>query len=216
MTAMDTSGRAVLFAGGTVAIAMLGLLVLGVSFLSGIGLAAAVMVAFAVPVAATLLPALFGAFGMKVLSRRQRAQLADDGPTDIHTSGGWARWAGFVQKRPVPLAIIASAVMALLIVPFFSLRLGSSDAGNNATNTTTRKAYDLLADGFGAGSNGPLQVVAQVPSAAAANDFTNLIAAIKKVPGVASAQAARRSPDQRSGPSRSRRPRHLSPRQPVT
>jgi RND superfamily putative drug exporter len=189
VTALDNSGRAVLFAGGTVAIAMLGLLILGVSFLSGIGLAAAVMVAFAVAVAATLLPALFGAFGMKVLSRRQRAQLVNDGPTDINASGGWARWAGFVQKRPVPLAIIATAVMALLIVPFFSLRLGSSDAGNNATNTTTRKAYDLLAGGFGAGSNGPLEVVAQVPSAAAASDFTSLAAAIRKVPGVASAQA---------------------------
>jgi RND superfamily putative drug exporter len=185
---MDTSGRAVLFAGGTVTIAMLGLLILDVSFLTGIGLAAAIMVAFAVAVASTLLPALFGAFGMKVLSRKQRAQLANDGPTDINASGAWARWSGFVQKRPVPLAIIATGVMAVLIVPFFALRLGSSDAGNNPTDTTTRRAYDLLADGFGPGYNGPLQVVAKVASAQAATDLTTLTDDIKNVPGVASVQ----------------------------
>jgi putative drug exporter of the RND superfamily len=189
VTAMDTSGRAVVFAGGTVVVAMLGLLILDVSFLSGIGIAAAIMVAFAVSVAATLLPALFGAFGMKVLSRRQRAQLARNGPSDINASGAWARWAGFVQKRPIPLVIIATGVMALLIIPFFSLRLGSSDAGNNQTTTTTRKAYDLLADGFGPGSNGPLQLVAKVPSTQAATDFVNLATAIRNVKGVALVQA---------------------------
>ena len=189
VTAMDTSGRAVLFAGGTVVVAMLGLLILGVSFLSGIGIAAAIMVAFAVAVAATLLPALFGAFGMKVLSRRQRTQLARHGPSDINASGTWARWAAFVQKRPVPLALVASGVMILLIVPFFSLRLGSSDAGNNQRTTTTRKAYDLLADGFGPGSNGPLQLVARVPSTQAAGDLDTLAAAIRRTDGVASVHA---------------------------
>ncbi|WP_375501294.1 MMPL family transporter [uncultured Jatrophihabitans sp.] len=184
--AMDTSGRAVLFAGGTVVIAMLGLLILGIRFLTGVGLAAAIMVAFAVAVASTLLPALFGAFGMKVLSRRQRKQLAQDGPSDIDASGAWARWAAFVQKRPVPLAVGATVVMAVLIVPFFALRLGSSDAGNNATDTTTRKSYDLLATAFGPGYNGPLLLVAKVPDAQAATDFSNLQKAIETVPGVAS------------------------------
>lgn len=194
VAAMNTSGRAVLFAGGTVVIAMLGLLILGVGFLSGIGLAAAIMVAFAVAVAATLLPALFGLFGMRVLSRRQRAQLTREGPTDIHASGAWARWARFVQKRPVPLAAIATVVMVILIVPFFSLRLGSSDAGNDPTDTTTRKAYDLLADGFGPGSNGPLQLVAKVPSTQAATDLASLQTEITNVAGVASVQPGPAAP----------------------
>ncbi len=186
VTAMNTSGRAVLFAGATVVIAMLGLLILGVSFLIGVGVAAAIMVTFAVAIASTLLPALFGAFGMKVLSRRQRAVLAREGGSDVDASGTWARWAGFVQKRPLPLAIGATVVMAVLIVPFFALRLGSSDAGNNPTDTTTRKAYDLLATAFGPGYNGPLQLVAKVPNAQAATDLNALQTAIEKVPGVAS------------------------------
>jgi putative drug exporter of the RND superfamily len=189
VAAMNTSGRAMVFAGGTVTVAMLGLLVLGVGILSGIGLSAAIMVAFAVAVAATLLPALFGVFKMRVLSRRQRARLGREGPSDANASGAWARWTGFVQKRPVPLTITATMIMLVLTIPFFSLRLGSSDAGNNAADTTTRKAYDLLADGFGPGYNGPLQLVAKVPSAPAATDFTQLEEAIKNVPGVASVQA---------------------------
>ncbi|MET8976868.1 MMPL family transporter [Streptomyces sp. NPDC004539] len=185
VTAMNTSGRAVIFAGGTVAVAMLGLLMLGFSILSGIGLSAAIMVVFAVAVAVTLLPALFGVFGMRVLSRRQRARLQAEGPSEAQVSAGWARWAGFVQKRPVPLTIAATAVMLVLVIPFFSMRLGSSDAGNNPPDTTTRQAYDLLADGFGPGHNGPLQLVAKTPSAQAASDFTRLGQEIEGVPGVA-------------------------------
>ncbi|GAA2110410.1 MMPL family transporter [Streptomyces synnematoformans] len=162
VAAMNTSGRAVVFAGGTVAVAMLGLLMLGFSILSGIGLAAAIMVAFAVAVAVTLLPALFAVLGTRVLSRRQRARLKRAGPTEAQVSHGWARWAGFVQKRPVPLTIMATVLMVALVIPFFSMRLGSSDAGNNPADTTTRQAYDLLADGFGPGHNGPLLLVAEV------------------------------------------------------
>jgi len=195
--AMNTSGRAVLFAGGTVLIAMLGLLALRVDFLTGVGVAAAIMVAFAVAVAATLLPALFAVFGTRVLSRSQRAQLARDGASDVDASGAWARWAAFVQKRPVPLAVSAAVVMAILIVPAFSLRLGSSDAGNNAADTTTRKAYDLLAEAFGPGYNGPLQLVAKVPSAAAASDLTELQNAVEKLPAVASARVAEAAPGSR-------------------
>ena len=189
VAAMNTSGRAIVFAGGTVTVAMLGLLVLGVGILSGIGVSAAIMVAFAVAVTATLLPALFGVFAARVLSRRQRARLRRDGPGDVNASGVWDRWAGFVRKRPVPLTIAAMTIMLVLTIPFFSLRLGSAGAGDNAPDTTTRKAYDLLADGFGPGYNGPLQVVAKVTSARAASDFTRLEQAVKTVPGVASVQA---------------------------
>ncbi|MBT2208907.1 MULTISPECIES: MMPL family transporter [Actinomadura] len=187
--AMNTSGRAIVFAGGTVAVAMLGLLVLGISVLSGIGLAAAIMVAFAVAVAATLLPALFGIFGTRVLSRRQRARLKNEGPRGASASDAWARWAGFVQKRPVTLTLAATLVMVVLTVPFFSMRLGAADAGNNAPDTTTRKAYDLLAEGFGPGYNGPLLLVAKVPAGGAAEaDLGRLEQNLRSVPGVASVQ----------------------------
>ncbi|MGW7518238.1 MMPL family transporter [Streptomyces sp. NPDC054796] len=198
VAAMDTSGRAVVFAGGTVAVAMLGLLMLGFSLLSGIGLSAAIMVVFAIVVAVTLLPALFAVFGTRVLSRRQRARLKSEGPSEAQVSSRWARWAGFVQRRPVPLTVMATVVMLVLVIPFFSMRLGSSDAGNNPPDTTTRQAYDLLAGGtaqaggsgggFGPGHNGPLQLVAKVPSEQAATDFTRLGQEIEAVPGVASVQ----------------------------
>ncbi|RZS91022.1 RND superfamily putative drug exporter [Motilibacter rhizosphaerae] len=160
--ALDTSGRAVLFAGATVCIALLGLLVLGVSFLNGMGIGAAVAVLFTVLASVTLLPALLGFLGTRVLSRRERRRLAAEGPHPEGSTGAWRRWADRVQRRPAPLALLAVLVMAVLIVPFASLRLGSSDAGNDPSGTTTRKAYDLLAEGFGPGSNGPLQLVAQV------------------------------------------------------
>lgn len=186
VTAMNTSGRAVLFAGGAVAIAMLGLLILGVSFLSGIGIAAGVMVVFAVAAATTLLPAIFGMFGMKVLSRRERRRLAETGPVDADGGGMWARWARVVQRKPTLLSGAALLVMLALCIPVLSLRLGSSDQGNDPSSSTTRKAYDLLAQGFGPGYNGPLQLVAQAPSTADQTAVTTLVTALKTTPGVAS------------------------------
>jgi putative drug exporter of the RND superfamily len=189
VTALDTSGRAVLFAGATVTIAMMGLLILGVSFLSGVGIAAAVMVVFAVAAATTLLPAIFGLFGMRVLSRRERRRLRDSGAVDVDSSGLWARWAGYVQRKPLMLSLVATAVMLTLIVPALSLRLGSSDQGNDPASSTTRQAYDLLAKGFGPGYNGPLQIVAQASSAGDRAALTKLEATLKTTPGVASVAA---------------------------
>jgi RND superfamily putative drug exporter len=163
--AIDTSGRAVLFAGGTVCIAILGILVLGLSFLNGLAVACALTVVFSVLAAVTLLPALLGVFGWRVLSRRQRRRLAN--PVAARDADGrWARWAGTVERRPAVLAAAAAAVMVLLAVPVLSLRLGSSDQGNDPSSTTTRQAYDLLAKGFGPGFNGSLLLVAQTSSPA--------------------------------------------------
>jgi putative drug exporter of the RND superfamily len=161
--ALDTSGRAVLFAGTTVCIALLGLLILGVSFLNGVAVAAVISVLFTMLAATTLLPALLGVIRMKVLSRKERRRLAEEGPHDTHATGAWARWSAYIQRYPTRLAIAATAVMLLLAVPFLSLRLGSSDAGNDPTSTTTRQAYDLLAKAFGPGSNGQIQLVANTP-----------------------------------------------------
>lgn len=161
--ALDTSGRAVLFAGGTVIIALLGLLVLGVSFLNGVAVAAALTVLVTAAAAVTLLPALLGFFGTRVLSRRERRALAEHGPVDPKTVGRWPRIAAGVQRRALPLALLALVVMLALAAPTTALRLGSADAGTDPPSSTTRKAYDLLAQGFGPGFNGTLQIVASTP-----------------------------------------------------
>ncbi|MDX6645744.1 MAG: putative drug exporter of the superfamily [Miltoncostaeaceae bacterium] len=193
-TALDTSGRAVLFAGATVCIALLGLFALGVSFLNGVALAIALTVALTVVSSITLLPALLGFLGMRALSRRERRGLAASGPAAEAPSGLWARWAGVVQRRRVLLAVAATALMVALAIPFFSLRMGSSDAGNNSTSTTTRQAYDQLAAGFGPGFNGPLQLAAQLGGPDDRAALTQVAEAARQTPGVAEVGAIRLSP----------------------
>ena len=161
--ALNTSGRAVLFAGGTVIVALLGLFVLGISFLNGVAVASAIVVLITMTAAVTLIPALLGIIGMRVLSKKERRRLAADGPRDPKLDGFWPRWARIVQEHRVPLAIAALIIMLALTVPALSLRLGSSDAGQDPASSTTRKAYDLLAEGFGAGFNGTFQIVAKTP-----------------------------------------------------
>jgi putative drug exporter of the RND superfamily len=185
VTAIDTSGRAVLFAGGTVCIAILGILVLGLGFLNGLAVACALTVVFTVLAAVTLLPALLGVFGWRVLSRRQRRRLASQRAVQ-DAGGGWARWAGTVERRPAVLAAAAAAVMVVLAIPVLSLRLGSSDQGNNPSSTTTRQAYDLLVTGFGPGFNGPLLLVAQTSSPADAAALRTLQDRLPQVANVAS------------------------------
>jgi putative drug exporter of the RND superfamily len=185
VTAINTSGRAVLFAGSTVCIALLGILVLGVGFLNGLAVASALTVVCTVLAAVTLLPALLGLFGMRVLSRRQRRQLRElaEGSRGVVPPGKiWVRWAGTVQRRPAILAVLAAVVMVVLAIPVLSLRLGSSDQGNDPSSSTTRQAYDLLADGFGPGFNGPLLLVAQTSSA---RDVAALAALDEQLPRVA-------------------------------
>jgi RND superfamily putative drug exporter len=162
--ALNTSGRAVLFAGATVIVALLGLLVLGVSFLNGVAVASAIVVLVTMTAAVTLIPALLGMIGMRALSRRERRKLAERGPSDPKLDGFWPRWAQFVQDHRVPLAAAALVVMLALAIPALALRLGSSDAGQDPASSTTRKAYDLLAKGFGPGFNGTFQIVARTPN----------------------------------------------------
>ncbi len=187
--ALNTSGRAVLFAGTTVCIALLGMLVLRIGYISGLGIAAAITVLFTVAAATTLLPALLGFLGIRVLSRKERRRLAAAGPAPGGASGAWARLAAFIQRHPAPLAVAAAAVMLLLAIPVLSLRLGSSDAANDPASTTTHKAYELLAEGFGPGFNGPLQLVATTGSPAATAAFTRLADTLKTEPGIAAVSA---------------------------
>ncbi|MDR6975574.1 RND superfamily putative drug exporter [Streptomyces sp. 3330] len=179
VTALNTSGRAVLFAGGTVCIALAGMLVTNLRFLDGVVIGTSLTVVLSVLAATTLLPALLGFLGARVLSRKQRRLLAATGPEPEKASGPAARWSTGVQRRPRTIAALALVVMAVLALPVLSLRLGATDQGNDDASTTTRQAYDLLAEGFGPGFNGPLQVVVD------GGDATALTQGIKDTPGVA-------------------------------
>ncbi|MFI5962755.1 MMPL family transporter [Streptomyces asoensis] len=183
VTALNTSGRAVLFAGGTVCIALAGMLVTDLRFLDGVVIGTSLTVVLSVLAATTLLPALLGFLGARVLSRKQRRRLAATGPEPERTSGPAARWSQGVQRRPRTIAAAALVVMAVLALPVLSLRLGATDQGNDDASTTTRKAYDLLAEGFGPGFNGPLQVVVD------GGDATALARSIEDTPGVAQVAA---------------------------
>ncbi|HEY4096987.1 MAG TPA: MMPL family transporter [Baekduia sp.] len=187
VNALDTSGRAVLFAGITVCIALLGMFALGVSFLYGVATAASIVVAFTVLSALTLLPALLGFFGKRVLTRKQRRAVAAGELTVTDESPVWGRWAGLLQRRPALMAIGAAIVMLVLATPFLSMRLGSSDSGSDPTASTTRKAYDLLAEGFGPGFNGPLQLVAEAKTPEQQAAFKRVVTAVAKTPNVVTA-----------------------------
>jgi RND superfamily putative drug exporter len=182
--AIDTSGRAVMFAGITVCIALLGMFALGVSFLYGVAVAASIAVLFTVFAALTLLPALLGFFGTRVLGRKSRRRRADGQLTSSDESPWWGRWARTVRERPALIAVAAAALMLALAVPFFSMRLGSADAGSDPASSTTRKAYDLLAKGFGPGYNGPLKLIARVDNPAQQAAFTKVTAAVAQTSGV--------------------------------
>jgi len=158
--AMDTAGRAVLFAGTTVVIALLGMFALGVNLLNGVAIAAALGVVLVLAASLTLLPALLGFAGRRIGEvGRARAARADNGP------GFWARWVRAIQRRPAVAAVAATAIMLVLAAPALGLRLGATDAGNDPAGQTTRKAYDLIAQGFGKGFNGPLQLAVKLPKA---------------------------------------------------
>jgi RND superfamily putative drug exporter len=195
INAVNTSGRAVVFAGITVCIALLGMFALGVSFLYGVAISAAVTVAFTMATAITLLPALLGFYGQKVLSRKERRRIAEHGPEPEDPSGFWWRWAKRVERHPRPLAVLAAGLIIIIALPFFSLRLGSSDQGNGAETKTSKRGYDLLADGFGPGFNGPFTIAAKTASAGDKATFAKVVGVLRDTPGVASVDDARPSPN---------------------
>ena len=189
--AMNTSGRAVVFAGVTVVIALLGMFALGVSLLNGAAVAAAIGVVLVLSASITLLPALL-AFAGRRIGEVGRGRARDTGGAE--PSRFWSRWVGQVQRRPALTAIAATAVLLVLAAPALGLRLASSDAGNDPASHTTRKAYDLLAKGFGPGFNGPLQVAVALPSQNGTAALAQLSGTLRSTPGVASVAAPRLSP----------------------
>jgi RND superfamily putative drug exporter len=187
---LNTSGRAVLFAGATVCVALLGLLLLNITFLIGVAVGTAITVALTMLASLTLTPALLGFMGLKVLGRRRLHRLRTHGPDDTHVTGGWLTWANLVERRRFPLAAVAIAVIVLLGAPTFSMQLGSADSGNDPSSFTTRKAYDLLSEGFGPGFNANMQVVAQLKQAGNVAQVAPLQAAMRNYPGVAAVSPA--------------------------
>jgi RND superfamily putative drug exporter len=184
VNAINTSGRAVLFAGTIVCIAILGLIALGVSFFNGMAVATALAVGFTMCASLTLLPALLSLFGLKVLPRKQRAavrarQFIGDQPT-----GFWARWSELVARRKVLVAVVSGAIMIALAVPFFSLQLGSSDQSSDPKGSTTRTGYDLIADGFGVGYNSTLEAVVNGPGASQPAYLKRVAETLAATPGV--------------------------------
>ncbi|SEN23394.1 putative drug exporter of the RND superfamily [Cryobacterium luteum] len=163
--AMTTAGRSVLVAGATVIIAILSLYAIGIPFVSSLGLASAIVVSATMLAAVTLLPALLAIFGrsldrVRVRKLRRTTPGTADAAGTSHSApaSGWRGWSGGIQRRRWVSALAAVLVLVILALPLLSLRLGTADGGSQAAETTQRKAYDLIVDGFGAGWSGPLLV----------------------------------------------------------
>jgi RND superfamily putative drug exporter len=183
VAAVDTSGRAVLFAGITVIISLMGMMLLGISFLYGVAMAAALAVLFTMIAALTLLPALLTIVGRRV-DRLRIPGLGSRGSSTAEDTR-WFRWSREIQRRPVLSALLSGGLLLILCIPTLSLRLGATDAGSDPSGKTTRESYDLLAEGFGPGFNGPLSMVAALPGKGKDESLAILHRTLAKEPGVA-------------------------------
>jgi putative drug exporter of the RND superfamily len=197
--AVTTAGRSVIIAGGTVVIAVLGLFLTGLPYMYGVAISASVAVLVVALAAVTLLPALLSYLGPNVdrlripfLGRTLKAE--PDTIIRAHSAepsayGGGespaARWSHAVQRRPWTAAIAATAILLALAAPALDMRLGFPDAGNDPPDTMTRQAYDLITEGFGPGTNGPLVIAAELPNAAARGELDSLVTRLREEDGVA-------------------------------
>ena len=197
--ALNTSGRAVFVAGLTVCIALLGMFALGLSFLYGVSLGAAFVVVLTMLSALTLLPAMLGFYGNKALARRDRRVLPGASASKADAERGkspfWSWWAAIVERRSAVLSLVSLALIVVVALPFFHIRLGLDDSGEDPSNSTTRMAYDLLAKGFGPGFNGPLQVVGKVNGPTDLARFDTFVAGLDHTAGVARVLPPRTSPN---------------------
>ncbi len=194
--AVATSGRAVLFAGATVVIALLGMAVLQISILTGMAMGAAVTVLLTVLAALTLLPALLSLLGTRVLSRRHRRALAAGEIVTESGPGVWTRWATTVQRRPALLGAIAAALIVVLAAPVAGLRLGSADDSSDPEGSVTHQYDATMSEGFGDGYGAQLLLVAQTPDQASRAAFTGLADDLTGVDDVTAVTATPLDPEQ--------------------
>ncbi|MFF2542492.1 MMPL family transporter [Kitasatospora sp. NPDC058063] len=182
VAALDTAGRAVVVAGMTVVVSMLGLFAMGLSFMRGAAVSAILSVFVVIAASATLFPALLGYLGRHIerlrLPRRRAAR------RESSVSAGWLRWSRLVERHRVLGAVTGVLVLLALAAPFLGVRFGFPDAGNDPAGRSNRLAYDAVAAGFGPGSNGPLVLVAELAPGTPAEATAALPTALKAVPGV--------------------------------
>ena len=210
--AVTTAGRSVLIAGGTVVISLLGLFLMGVSYMMGVAVAAIIAVLVVMAASVTLLPSLLAFAGRRV-DRLRVPGLGRTLRTDRPAPA--VRWARAVQRRPAAAAIAATAVLLALAAPALGLRLGFPDAGNRSADSMTRQAYDLISEGFGPGANGPLLVTVDLARPGSAADLGELERRLRAEEGVAFVAphgSARRATRRSSRSSRRARPRTRPPR----
>jgi RND superfamily putative drug exporter len=159
IVAIKTAGKAVLFAGTTVVISLLGMLLMGFDFVEGVAVGGAAAVAVTMLASVTLLPAMLGFVRQRI--DRFRLPWFRKEPKAFEQTVPY-RWSRTVQRRPLPVTIVGFAVLILLTVPVSQIDLGFADAGSSGTDRSSRRAYDLLSEGFGPGFNGPLILAAEI------------------------------------------------------
>ena len=200
--AEGTSGAAIVVAGSTVVVSILGLYISDVAFVGALGLAAAITVAITMLAALTLVPAFLGVARENIRalsarwtahkageSAREQAQRTAAATEEQHEQSGFARWGRRVSAHPWPWAALSVAVLLVLAIPFFSITLAQPDNGTNPTSDSNRRAFDLMTQGFGIGSNGPLAIVVVLPKQSASADntlLTSMQKAVASTKGVAS------------------------------
>jgi putative drug exporter of the RND superfamily len=190
-----------------VVIALLGMFATGVSFMYGLSIASILAVLLTLAASLTVLPAMLSRWGARIVRERtgrrrvfgRRSAVPSEGVSEdavikARSHSRWRQWSRMIQRRPWPLAILSLGVMVALLLPVLALRLESSDAGNDPSGTSTRQAFDLLAQGFGAGFNGPLLIVAELPGHNQTAGLAKLQTAVKGTPNVVAVTPPRLSP----------------------
>jgi putative drug exporter of the RND superfamily len=193
LEAMDTSGRAILLAGSTVIIALLGMFATGVTFMYGLSIASILAVLLVLSASLTALPALLMFFGPRLVKPTRRARRRE-ARGQAERPSRWREWSLTVQRHPRVLAIASLLLMLAFVSPILAMRLESSDAGNDPSGKSTRVAFDLLAAGFGPGFNGPLLIAAELDGPNAKANLGQLRAAVESTPDVVAVTTPQVSP----------------------
>jgi RND superfamily putative drug exporter len=174
--ALTTAGRAVLFAGCTVIISLLGMFIMGIDFIYGLAIGAVLAVLMTMLASVTLVPAIMGFAGTKLAAKEKKRK--------HHRETAAYRWSREIQRHPVSMALVSLGILVVLAIPMFSIRLGVADQGNDPTSQTTRRAYDLLAEGFGPGFNGPILLASDLSGSTTADKVSQFADRLRTDPDV--------------------------------